>query len=295
MSQHSAGKQNAAAPPAPIFVLAPPLGLGGHLAACLGRHAQLQNLPATQLLCADSPAALSARWEGRMRFVDHGLIRAVAGLVFGGESPENAARAQAWLAARRQAPSGEIFAALCAAAAPRRLVDASFLYPVDAGALARLAALYPEARYIHFLRHPGACFDGPEAAQSRSEALWLKPHLAIHAFLQERPAGAWIRLRQEALAAAPGALLDGVLAWLGLAAPDGAAGAGEALTDPGRPADFARRGPEPSPYGVDPELVADPELARLFDTADAEAAARGWEAAGFDNETRQMARLFGYL
>lgn len=291
------GKHSAAEPPAPIFVLAPPLGLGAHLAACLGRHPDLVSLPAIQLLCADSPAELVKRWDGKMRFVDHGLIRAVAVLIYGGETPETAQQAVAWLRAQQDVSSAGVLDALRAAAAPRRLIDPSFLYPVDGAAFQRMAALYPQARYIHFLRHPKIGFPDPVSARNRSEALWLKPHLAIHAFLLKQPANAWIRLRQEALSAAPERILAGVLDWLGLAHD---AKTTQGLLDRSALPDFACRGPDPSPHGVDPELVADPALARLFEAPDGAGLDRpdwedSWEQDGFDTETQQMARLFGYV
>ena len=83
---------------APVFVLAPPLGLGAHLAACLGRHPQLTDLPAVQLMCAESPQALAASWGPKLQGHDHGLIRAAAALKFGGDTQDGVAEAAAWLA-----------------------------------------------------------------------------------------------------------------------------------------------------------------------------------------------------
>lgn len=270
----------------PVFILAPPLGLGAHLAAALGKHPDFANLPALHLMCGESPADLAARWGDRLADHDHGLLRAVAGLITG------QAKAADWLAKRSSKDSGKVFAALAKAAAPRALVDASFLYAVDDTALPRIARHFPSARYVHFLRHPAAGLATPDQARARAEALWLRPHLRIHTFLATRPVNSWLRLGAEWLAADPELRLAALLDWL--AAPHDAEVLADML-DPDIMPDFATRGPESAPHGVDPALVADPGLDTLFAAPPApDLTDDAWEAAGFDAETRAMARLFGY-
>ena len=270
----------------PLFILAPPHGHGALLAAALGKHPGFASLPATHLLCADTPTDLAARWGDRLAGHDHGLLRAIAALITGD------AAAADWLAARKKTASADIFNALARAAAPRRLIDASFLYAVDDTALARIAAHFPEARYIHLLRHPAAALPGPDQARARTEPLWLRPHLRIHAFLASLPPLNWLRLRTEWLAADPEPRLSALLDWLD-APQDGDILAD--MLDPEILPDFATPGPDFAPHGVDPALLADPGLDRLFAAPPApDFSDDAWEAAGFDAETRAMARLFGY-
>ena len=277
---------------APVFILAPPLGLGAHLAACLDRHSAFAALPATQLFCADTPRELKRRWGDRMAGHDHGLIRAIAGLTLGGEDDGTALAASDWLADRRDLKAGAIMADLASAVAPRQLVDASFLYPVDEGALERIGNDCPDARFIHLLRHPALVLPDPQRAAARGANLWLRPHLAVHTFLAERDPLSWVRLRVEWLARDPATQLAGLLQWLGAAAgPIDVA----ALTDPARRFGFARPGPALAPFGVDPGLLADPALTTLFDAPLApDLDETAWAEAGFDEETRAFARLFGY-
>lgn len=274
----------------PVFILAPPLGLGGHMAACLDRHPGFAGLPATQLYCGDTLRDLDRTWGPRLPQPRSGLIRAAARHMFGGE--DQARAASDWLEARADAPAATIMAALAEAAAPRRLVDASFLYPVDPRALERIAAANPDARFIHLLRHPALTWRDPARAAARAESLWLRPHLAIHAFLAERNPLSWLRLRVEWLAEDPAPRLDALLDWLGAARDDDALAA---MLDPDLHAAFARPGPAEAPHGVDPALIEDPGLDQLLlapaaPVLDLDA----WDAAGFDEETRVMARLFGY-
>ena len=277
---------------APVFILAPPLGQGALLAACLGRHPGFAMLPATQLMCADTPYALAARWGSRMQGHDHGLIRALAALVFGGETDASAAQAADWLTEHATMPAKAVMDRLAAAAAPRRLIDASFLYAVDDSAMDRIADGFPHARFIHLLRHPATCFAAPDLARARSDSLWLRPHLRIHAFLAERDPLCWVRLRAEWLAQDPAPKLAELLKWLG--APRGKTVVAR-LLDAGLPADYAAKGPERAPHGLDPALASDPGLAALYGAAKApELDEHGWTNAGFDDETRAMARLFGY-
>jgi hypothetical protein len=270
----------------PVFILAPPRGLGAHLAAALGKHPAFANLPAIHLMCGDTPADLAARWGDRLADHDHGLLRAVSGLITGDS------KAADWLAKRHDKDSSQIFRSLAKAAAPRALVDASFLYAVDDMAMERIARRFPAARFIHFLRHPAAGFTNPEQVRARAEALWLRPHLRIHAFLAGQPVLSWLRLRAEWLAADPAPRLAALLDWL--AVPHDATTLATML-DPGVLPDFASHGPASAPHGVDPALVADPGLKSLFGAPRApELDDDAWEAAGFDAETRAMARLFGY-
>lgn len=279
--------------PAPVFVLAPPFGLGAHLAAALGRHPGFAALPATQLFCGDSPADLAQRWGPRLQHHDHGLIRAVARLIEGGEGAADTTRAVAWLQDHADAPAEAVLSALAAAARPRRLIDPSFLYAVDEGAIGRILRGVPEARFIHLSRHPALCFETPDQAQARAEGLWLRPHLHIHSLLSEQPPLSWMRLRVEWLAQNPRAGFTGLLEWLGAEVDEALI---DRVCDPSILPDFACRGPDKAPFGVDPALVADPRLDALFDAPAApELDAEGWGAAGFDAETRAMARLFGYV
>ncbi len=284
--------------PAPLFILAPPLGLGAHLAAALGRLPGFAALPATQLFCADTPRLLADHWGPRMSGHDHGLIRAHARYLFGAEDDAAAQQAADWLDDNADQPAATIMADLQFIVAPRRLIDPSFLYAIEDSALPRIARAYPDARFIHLLRHPAAALSSPDLAAARGESLWLRPHLRIHAFLAERDPLSWLRLRIEALAEDPAGLFSAVLDWLGMpSGPD----AIDRLLDPATgtsPAGsgFAGQGPALAPHGVDPALVADPALDALFMAPKApEWDEADWAAAGFDDETRAMARLFGYI
>lgn len=277
---------------APVFILAPPLGQGALLAACLGRHPGFAMLPATQLMCADTPAVLAERWGNRMQGHDHGLIRALSALHFGGETDASAAQAVAWLSENAAMPAKAVMDQLGTAVAPRRLIDASFLYAVDDSALDRIAHAFPHARFIHLLRHPATSFAAPDLARARSDSLWLRPHLRIHAFLAERDPLCWVRLRTEWLAQDPAPKLAALLQWLGAARGKTAMAR---LLNAGLAPDYAAKGPDRAPHGLDPALASDPGLAALFGAAKApELDEQGWSAAGFDDETRAMARLFGY-
>jgi hypothetical protein len=281
-------------PPGPVFILAPPLGLGAHLAACLGRHPGFEALPAVHLFAAESLNDLARRWGGRLAGHDHGIIRAVAGLLCGGDAD----RAADWLAARGTVPPEDILAELAATARPCRLVDPSFLYPLDdrdeagVAAVGRIAATVPGARFIHLLRHPARMLPDPAMAAARAGALWLAPHLRVDAALADLPPLSWLRLRAEWLAADPAPRLAALLDWLGA---KGDAGTIARMCDAAAGAPPVGPAPARTPHGVDPALAADPALSLLLGgAADPGLDDAGWEAAGFDAETRAMARLFGY-
>src|SRR5262245_49158513 len=147
------------APYAPVFVLAPPRSYSSVIATMIGQHPDLAGLPELKLFAyptiADMEGSLPRYWRERgFTHRSPGLVRALAEYEFGGQALDQLDRARAWLAARPHWSGADVFDALLARLSPRTAVEKSPENVATAAALRRLAAAYPNARYLHLTRHP---------------------------------------------------------------------------------------------------------------------------------------------
>jgi hypothetical protein len=142
----------------PVFILAAPRSFSSVACAMLGQHPELYGLPETHLFVDETMADWWERAFGESYRMAHGLIRAVAELHFGGQTERNVASAIAWLRRRRGETTGIVFEGLAAAVFPRALVDKSPTLVSDVDAMRRALRFFPQARFVHLLRHPrGYC------------------------------------------------------------------------------------------------------------------------------------------
>lgn len=289
---------------APLFVLAPPRSFTSVICGMVGQHPDLYGLPEVNLFAGDTMADLG-RWHGMRPRLRHGLLRAVAELSQGAQTVETVEIADAWLTDNPDAATADIYRDLAAFAAPRRLVDKSPIYVMEDGALDRIYAAFPEARFIHLTRHPHdtcksmvglreyiAKAGGMVARVGLSpEKFWLEPHLRVKEFLDSVPAAQWVRLRGEDLMEAPDLYLGQICEWLGVRTD---AEAIAAMKHP-ETSPFACKGPANAAFGNDPGFMEAPALrpytprrSRLDDPLP-----EGVEGA-YSDVLRYYAGLFGY-
>jgi hypothetical protein len=138
----------------PLFILAPPRSFTSVIGTMVGQHPQLYGLPETKLLGFES----MAEWWRRCQTwpMMHGLLRALAELYFGGQNRPNVTRALGWLRRRLHLSTGAVMESLAQRVAPLILVEKSPLIVVRIESMRRAQALFPDARFIHLLRHPRA-------------------------------------------------------------------------------------------------------------------------------------------
>jgi thioester reductase-like protein len=134
--------------PPPCFLLSTPRTGSTLLRAMLGGHPSLFAPPELHLLAY----ADLGDWRDALApdLLHLGMHQALAGL--GSGDDDLAAEVSAW--AERRLPVAAAYDLLRARAAPRRLIDKSPSYALDPRILARAARLFPQARFIHLVRHP---------------------------------------------------------------------------------------------------------------------------------------------
>jgi hypothetical protein len=107
----------------PVFILAPGRCFSSLVCAMLGQNPQLYSVLETQLLTRDTMNEWLAAFAGGIHA--HGLLRAVAEIIFGGQEERQIARARWWLAKRCDKNTDEVLKTLAAELSPLSLVEKS--------------------------------------------------------------------------------------------------------------------------------------------------------------------------
>ncbi len=297
----------------PVIILAPPRSFTSVVCAMLGQHPQLYGLPEVNLFVAET---IRER-EGvvsRPRWSEQGLLRAVAQILTGEQTRQTVMLAQRWLGHRANASCVSVFRELGDHVSPRILVDKSPRTVLRPEYLYRLNRAFPQARYIHLLRHPRSQGEslwklGGALVARQMDALnhstdpptidfqksWYSTHATIVTFLEAVPDERKLQLRGEEFLAEPEDGVRRTAAWLGLRTDEEAV---EAAMHPER-SPYANVGPPGARLGNDPSFIRDPSLRRrptddgAVDTLEGPLSWRG-DGGRFTAELRAMAREFGY-
>jgi hypothetical protein len=138
----------------PLFILSAPRSFSSVVCAMLGQHPQMHGLPETHLFADEMMDRWLQRSSRENYPMAHGLLRAVAQLFYGGQTEDSVKRALGWLMRRTSSTSGMVFEELALQVSPAILVDKSpsMVYTLDA--MRRVHRLFPQARFIHLVRHP---------------------------------------------------------------------------------------------------------------------------------------------
>jgi len=279
---------------APLFVLAPARSYTSVIATMIGQHPQLAGLPELKLFAyrtiAELEASLPSYWiERGFTHRSPGLVRALAQIAFGGESAENLAAARAWLLQRGHWSGAAVFDVLMARLTPRMAVEKSPENVTTTAALRRLAAAYPNARFLHLTRHPVTTQASlvehrlrttPDHARIGEPmagiAAWCEIHERILRFAATLPRGRVMRMRAEDVLNDAPARLRAIAQWLRLRTDDAAV---EAMCHP-EASPFAHFGPSDSGVigGHDHGFLRDP-IPRRVDVPATIEQPRGWHGA----------------
>jgi hypothetical protein len=298
----------------PVVILAPPRSFTSLICNMVGQHPEMYGLPELNLFVAETMRAREGLLSDRL-FADHGLHRAVAELVAGEQTMQTIALAKRWVLARSECSWFSVFRELGARAAPKHLVDKSPRTVQHVERIQRVRRAFPEARFLHLLRHPRSQGEsmwqlGSGGAARRLEddafdwatdpptidlqRVWYRAHMNILTFLDGVPEHQWIRLRGEDLLADPDLHLKKIAELVGVRTDQEAI---EAMKHPER-SPFACIGPLNAPFGNDPKFLRSPEF-RSNGGRRSRASLDGplpWreDGTGFTSEVVALAHEFGY-
>lgn len=308
----------------PVFVLAPPRSFSSVVAAMLGQHPQLYGLPELQLFGAET---MGDWWAvcGEASFpMSHGLLRAVAELVYGEQTPQNVYLASGWVRRRLSLSTGLVLEELARRVAPRMVVEKSPSVVYDPVFMQRTQAMFPNARFLHLVRHPRGHAESvlksirqaaevgpvpqwllrlgsfhaappgqlvPADVVPTPEDAWLALHQNIMEFLAGVAPAQQMRVRGEDVLADPTGTLRDVARWLGLRTDDVALAA--TAHPEGSP--YAGFGPPGARLGNDANFLDDPQLRPERAATSTVDGPPGWAGTGsVAPAVRELATRFGY-
>lgn len=288
----------------PLFILAPPRSFTSVICAMIGQHPQTYGLPEINLFAGDNLDHLARLYKVRPRF-QHGLLRAIAQLGLGEQSVKSIEVAGAWLEDYGHESTKNIYYDLVELASPCILVDKSPMYVVEKEALYRINNAFPDAKYLHLVRHPLTTCESllrlhndiqskggiPVVSEPSPEKVWLKPHLRILDFLETLPESRHIRIQGEAFLSDVDMYLSKITEWLGIRTDSEAI---EMMKHPEN-SPFACIGPFNARFGNDPGFLENPAFRKPANIPiTTKVPLDKNENFKFGDEIRHYASLFGY-
>ena len=154
-ASHVAQKMpNRSVPADPVFILAPPCTFSWAVCAMLGQHPQMYALPELHLFTAETVGAWRELGSKESFEMDHGLVRAVAELYFGGQTDRAASRARGWIRRRSNFTTGLLLEAIADRLKPLIPLEKSPSIVYSPEALQRVLEMFPTARFLHLVSHP---------------------------------------------------------------------------------------------------------------------------------------------
>jgi hypothetical protein len=288
----------------------------------IGQHPRMYGLPETHLLRDETLAG----WWGRVDCAQYpmadGLVRAVAQLWFGEQTEVSVRKATGWLRRRASFATAHVMEILGEEVQPAMLVEKSpsMIYYPDV--LERIADLFPQARFLHLVRHPRghgesvlrylqdvarhgsvpgwlsglASFPNPFAraddAPVDPQRSWYILNRNACIFFASLPDSRKLVFRGEDVLCEPEESLMDLFRWLGLQT---GADDIEAMKHPER-GPFARYGPPGARLGNDYFFLSDPTLRRARAEPFSLDGPLPWrsDGRGFSPEVQELARQFGY-
>lgn len=298
----------------PLFILAPPRSYTSVITAMIGQHPQTFGFPELNLFNVN---LLKELWgkvseeSGGDSNRRHGLLRAVAELYAGEQASASITMALHWAAAREDRTGGEVFHELAARIYPLIAVDKSPTYTISTERLMRILRTFPEARFIHLVRHPiPQCesvlklnngifayfvnsFDFMEDSVVVDPQIgWHDININILNFLYAVPEDRQIRILGEEFMARPREHLAMICRWLGIRDDDDAI---EEMLHPER-SPFACFGPVAALFGNDPNFLRSPAFRPHTPRVPPLTTPLAWrnDGKGLRPEVVGLAREFGY-
>jgi Sulfotransferase family len=166
----------------PLFILGLPCSYSWDLCARLGQHPQLYALPELHLFGAEYVGDWLEQCSQSGFNMEHGLLRAVAELVFKGQTESTVRETRGWLLRRTNDTTGFLLEDLAGRVHPRMLVEKSPSMVYRPEAMQRAIAMFPDSRFLHVVCHPRAY--GESVMETLRELSFAKTLSSSHWLLE---------------------------------------------------------------------------------------------------------------
>jgi hypothetical protein len=254
----------------PLIVLAPPRSFSSVVVGMLGQHPQTYGFPELNLFVADTVRETLRAYRFAGDQARHGLLRTLAQLHEGEQTEEGIRQAEQWLIDHGHWRTEELFDYLLDSVAPRVGIDKSPRTVMKAEYLDRMFRCFPDAFYLHLVRHPrttgasqikitkrNAEWGGRlNASRINPDRWWLKAQSSILQLQRRMREDQMMVIRGEDLLSAPHTYLPQIAEWLSLRTDGDAI---ECMLHPER-SPYACVGPENAKYGNDINFLEKPSF-----------------------------------
>lgn len=279
----------------------------------IGQHPRAYAFPEVNLFAYETLGEFMAYATLQRRFLAHGLLRTVAQLYAGEQTPETIAMAERWIKRRLHLSSTEVYQQLAGQVAPRRVADKSPVYSKKTQALTRIESSFPGTHYLYLVRNPiEQGHSMLRAQQGFTELLgnrsldfsfqpprlepqyeWYKTQIRILEFLQGIPDKRKHVLRGELLMSEPMQQLAALCSWLDL---EWSSEIGEEMLHPER-SPYACTGPFGANSGNNPGFQRSPHFRASSNEARQLTEFLPWreDQVTLKPEVRELAESFGYV
>lgn len=221
--------------PPPLIILGSARSFTSVVCAMVGQHPQAYGMPELNLFLTDTLRGMVEELTGYRQIQMHGLLRAVAQLYAGEQNLATAEMARRWILTRLERNTTEVYYELCRKVAPLRIVDKSPVYSLKPEILQRVGKAFPDAYYMHLVRHPRTQGEsimnvakGLMAILANSidysvdpplldpQINWYEMQVNIMDFMATLPQERCLRLRGEDVLSDPPKYLRKFCRWLGI-------------------------------------------------------------------------------
>ena len=259
-----------------MMILAPPRSFSSLVSTMIGQHPEIYGFPELHLMVRDTLGDVM-RWERRRDkwLGPPGMLRAMAELMYGGQTAENVFEATNWLEERLDWRAEDVMNVIMdkaeeVAGTPvclEKTPTLSFL----PNALERVRDAWPDALYVHVTRHPvnlkksmdefilnNPRLDDEEKQARLDHAMtaWPVTQRNILDFCSSLEPGQYLRIRGEDVLADARTVMTQVAEWAGLRTDDAAIAA---MLRP-EESPYASLGPPNAAFGNDPKFISSPKL-----------------------------------
>jgi hypothetical protein len=137
-----------------LIILGLPRSFTSLVGTMLGQHPQLYGLPELHLFRYETVGEFLHGCSIASFRMGDGLRRAVAELVYGGQSEANVYRGDGWIRRRAHLSTGFLVEQLGELVEPAALVEKSPSTVFEFDFMYRVVESFPDARFLHLVRHP---------------------------------------------------------------------------------------------------------------------------------------------
>jgi hypothetical protein len=277
----------------------------------LGQHPQAYGVLELNLFVADTLEALTEAMPAIRQLRLHGLLRTIAQLYAGEQNLLSLEMARRWILDRNHWSTGEVYRELCLKVSPRQIFDKSPIYVTKRENLPRIQQTFPDAYYLHLIRHPrtqgrsmmnisnglmailGNSFDYSTVPPTVDPQFWwYEIQLNILDFLSTVPLSHQMRLKGEDILSNPKLYFEKISRWLNLEWNDSIL---EAMLRP-QNSPYACVGPYGAHYGNDPNFLKTPFFSQRTISPSNLEGSLPWrpDGKGFVRDVIELAQELGY-